>query len=70
VRKELSSKDYFQGREIGKVVKLELQIVSGRNLRYTFENSKGEKITATVFDQPWTNTRRLTHINMAVSDDL
>ena len=66
----MSNKSYFKDREIGKVTKIEVQIVSGRNFRYTFENSQGEVFTATVFDQPWTNTRQLTHINFASAEEM
>ncbi len=45
-----------------------MQIVAGRNFKYTFENKAGERFSATIFDQPWTNTRKLTHINMSVGE--
>lgn len=69
-RRELSKTEYFEGQEIGKVIKLEVQVVSGRNIRFTFENNDGKRFTATVFDQPWTNIRRLSHINFALSEDM
>jgi hypothetical protein len=70
VRKELAASEYFKDRTVGKLLKLEVQVVSGMNYRYTFEDQNGDRFSATIFDQPWTNTRRLAHINFSLTEEM
>lgn len=41
IRQELSTKPYLKDREIGKVTRIEVQVVEGLNYRFTFTNSQG-----------------------------
>ena len=49
----------MQGRDLGKISKLEVQIVDGLNFRITFVNEESEITQVVVYDQPWTKTRQL-----------
>ena len=59
MREEVGKKPDMQGRDLGKISKLEVQIVDGLNFRITFVNEESEITQVVVYDQPWTKTRQL-----------
>ena len=48
--------------QLGKLVGVSEQIVSGVNIKMTFQNSAGEQTEIIVYVQPWTETYQVTSI--------
>lgn len=57
------------GEVLGELIDYKRQLVAGFNHKLTFETEKGT-IEIVIFDQPWTNTRKVTSIDNKGNNEL
>jgi fructose-specific phosphotransferase system component IIB len=65
VRVEQEARKHFlqqNGQNLGEIVKIETQVVSGINYKITFRTSNGP-VEVIVWSQPWTDTFQVMGVN-------
>lgn len=62
---EKAARDFYSkhaGAELGDVVSIDKQVVSGINFKMTFKSSNQSNVVIVVYSQPWTKTIRVSSV--------